>query len=167
EDAPAGPFQPQKLGHVVLGTKDINASVKFATDVLGFRVSDWLGPIMCFTRCNDDHHALTFLDNGLHNLQHIGFETGSIEDIKRFADNASKHDVPLIWGPGRHGPGNNLFSYVKDPDGNIVEIFAELLRIPDDEKWQAQVWDLAPRSADYWGSSIPGDAFMLGPGWSL
>jgi hypothetical protein len=30
------------------------------------------------------------------------------------------------WGPGRHGPGNNLFLFINDPDDNWVEISAEL-----------------------------------------
>lgn len=165
EDAPDRPFRPQKLGHVAFGTKDIDASAKFATEVLGFRVSDWLAELLCFVRCNEDHHAITFLANGLNNLQHTGYEAETWEDLKRISDHVSRNGMTNVWGPGRHGPGNNVFVYVKDPDGNIVEAFAELIRIPDEEKWEPKVWEMAPRSADYWGTGIPDD-FIPGPGWS-
>jgi len=40
--------------------------------------------------------------------------------------------LPLEWGPGRHGPGNNLFVFVHDPEGNWIEISAELEQVTPD-----------------------------------
>ena len=167
ETAAEKPFQPQRLGHVGLGTKDLDGSVKFATEVLGFRISDWVRGVLCFVRCNEDHHALTFVQSGVHNLHHVGYETGDFEGIKRFADHASANNVFLEWGPGRRPPGETLFAYVRDPDGNIVGTFAELVRIEDEERWQVQVLDPGPRSVDRWGSAPPGEDFLRGPGWSF
>jgi hypothetical protein len=69
--------------------------------------------------------------------------------------------VPIWWGPGRHGAGNNLFFMVKDPDGNNVEISAELeimAKGQEGKRWAGgqkainlwgQVWirDTAPEAA--------------------
>ena len=37
------------------------------------------------------------------------------------------------WGPGRHGPGNNLFVFYTYPDGDWIEISGELETIYDRE----------------------------------
>ena len=39
--------------------------------------------------------------------------------------------ITLWWGPGRHGPGNNLFFMIEDPDGHKVEFSAELVHVLD------------------------------------
>ena len=56
--------------------------------------------------------------------------------------------MACIWGIGRHGPGNNLFSYYEDPAGNLFEIYAELEQVPDDE---------APSEVRFWGPEHKGD----------
>jgi catechol 2,3-dioxygenase-like lactoylglutathione lyase family enzyme len=43
---------PRRISHIVLHSPDHHAMVKFFTDALGFRISDWLGDFMCFLRCN-------------------------------------------------------------------------------------------------------------------
>ena len=62
---------------------------------------------------------------------------------------------PPIWGPGRHGAGDNTFSYFLDPNGNIVEYTTELERIEDDAAWEPRVWVATPEEADQWGTSNP------------
>ncbi|MGG2305157.1 VOC family protein, partial [Salmonella enterica] len=47
---------PQRISHIVLHSPDHQALVRWFCDVLGFKVSDWLGDFMCFLRCNGAHH---------------------------------------------------------------------------------------------------------------
>ena len=55
-------------------------------------------------------------------------------------------------------PGHNLFIYYPDPDGNVVEIFAELDRIHDDGNYKPLQWD--PEAATcVWTNQIT-EAFM-------
>jgi len=49
---------PRKLGHVAFNVSDSGKAVKFFTDALGFRVSDWLGDFFAFLRCGRDHHTV-------------------------------------------------------------------------------------------------------------
>jgi hypothetical protein len=35
--------------------------------------------------------------------------------------NMRKHGFEPGWGPGRHGPGNNIFCYFKEPVNYVVE----------------------------------------------
>ncbi|MDB5670317.1 MAG: Glyoxalase/bleomycin resistance protein/dioxygenase, partial [Alphaproteobacteria bacterium] len=52
---------PQKISHIVMHSPDHKAAVQFFVDVLGFKVSDWLGDFMGFLRCNEWHHRIAFL----------------------------------------------------------------------------------------------------------
>ncbi len=47
-------------------------------------------------------------------------------------DYLSRNGMRLIWGPGRHGIGHNLFTYHRNPDGFIIELYAELDRMSDE-----------------------------------
>ena len=51
---------PLKLGHVAYRVDDVQKTVKFYCDVLGFRVSDWRADDFAFLRCNTDHHTVNF-----------------------------------------------------------------------------------------------------------
>ena len=56
-------FRIRKIGHVVLRARDLERSVAFYTNVLGFRVSDRYpdGMVpggMVFMRCNADPHGV-------------------------------------------------------------------------------------------------------------
>ena len=40
--------------------------------------------------------------------------------------------IPIIWGPGRHGPGHNSYTYHRNPDDQIIEMFTELDKTLDE-----------------------------------
>ena len=61
-----------------------------------------------------------------------------------------KHDVPVKWGPGRHGPGNNLFLFFHDPDGNWAELSTELQVVSDDRPTGS--WRHEERTLNRWGT---------------
>ena len=51
-------------------------------------------------------------------LQHIAFDVGSLDNVMRNFARLRGLEVECAWGVGRHGPGNNVFSYYTDPAGN-------------------------------------------------
>ena len=57
-------------------------------------------------------------------------------------DHLASNDYRLHWGPGRHGPGHNLFTYHRDPDGNVIELFTQLDSMIDEAKgyWEPRPW---------------------------
>lgn len=121
------PVRPTKLGHVAAFTSDLRLLQRFYQDVLGFRWSDTLADFFVFLRCNSDHHAANFLASrkrqGMH---HVAFEARDLNHLQAQLDHLAAHRVRLDWGPGRHGPGHNIFTYHRDPDGNTVELFTQL-----------------------------------------
>jgi catechol 2,3-dioxygenase len=61
-----------------------------------------------------------------------------------------ERDIPIVRGIGKHGPGQNLFLVFKDPDGNNVEIYADMQQIGLDEDYVPSVWARNIDSFDQW-----------------
>ena len=121
---PVQGIAPQKLGHVAFWVGDAKRSERFYADTLGFRTSDWIENVFVFMRCNTDHHTVNFLSSPRPGLFHLAFELRDASDLIRSCDVLGKEKMRIDWGPGRHGPGHNLYTYHRDPEGNIVELFA-------------------------------------------
>jgi catechol 2,3-dioxygenase-like lactoylglutathione lyase family enzyme len=149
---------PEKISHIVLHSPNHQAAVKFFIDVLGFRLSDWLGDFMGFLRCNAWHHRIAILP-GPPCLNHVAYDMLGVDDMMRGISRLKQLDVSIAWGPGRHTAGNNTFSYFVTPNGNAVEYTAELEQI-DEETWQATVHTPAPRVMDQWGIGVGGPQTM-------
>jgi catechol-2,3-dioxygenase len=162
---------PDKLGHVALFVSDAQSSARFYTDVLGFRWSDWLADFFVFMRCNADHHTMNFLQAPKQCMYHVAFELHDLAHLGRSCDILARNKVRILWGPGRHGMGHNLFTYHRDPDGNVVEFIAELDRMSDealghfdprpyhqDFPQKPKVWSRGdPFAVNSWGAPTPPD----------
>ncbi|NCP18971.1 MAG: oxidoreductase [Erythrobacter sp.] len=152
---------PVKISHIVLHSPDHQAMAKFFTDVLGFKVSDWLGDFMCFLRCNEAHHRIALLP-GPPCLNHVAYDMLSVDDMMRGASRLKKSGTELRWGPGRHTAGNNTFSYFTTPGGFAVEYTSELEDV-DFEAHEAKVHEPGPQVMDQWGTGVGGPQTMPKP----
>lgn len=155
-DVPAGDL-PARLQHIAFRTPNIERMVAFYTDMLGFvlsdRVEDAQGMLRaCFMRTDHEHHSLALFGSEESRLDHLSSETRDVGCIAAWADRVSAKGVPLHWGVGRHGPGNDLFFMVKDPDDNLIEISAELEHC--DPERPAGVWPHEQRTLNLWGTAI-------------
>ena len=84
-----------------------------------------------------------------------GVDWGAIE---RYADQLARLGKRLVWGPGRHGPGRNLYTYTADPDNAIVEAYADLLIISDESNYVPINWNASGDAAlNLWGPPPPSD----------
>jgi catechol-2,3-dioxygenase len=145
---------PRKLAHVVLNTTDIDRTTAFYTQVLGMRVSDWSEHQMSFLRCNTDHHVIAFNQAPWASVNHVAYEMQSIDHFMRGIGNLKHHGIAPQWGPGRHGPGDNTFSYFTDPAGLVCEYTSEVAQI-DEDAWLCRVWRRTPELSDQWGTAGP------------
>ena len=161
---------PHKLGHIAFHVSDVQAATKFYTDVLGFRVSDWMGDFFSFLRCGVDHHSINLVGTGANQHFHTAFELRDGAHMQQACDLLSISGYKILWGPGRHGIGHNLFTYHKGPNGLITELFAEVDQMLDEElgyfaprPWhrdnpqRPKVWPKGPASANLWGPPPPDD----------
>jgi catechol 2,3-dioxygenase-like lactoylglutathione lyase family enzyme len=152
---------PLKISHIVLHSPDHQAAVKFFTEVLGFKVSDWLGDFMCFLRCNEAHHRFALLP-GPPCLNHVAYDMLTVDDMMRGASRLKKRDCDIRWGPGRHTAGNNTFSYFCTPAGFAVEYTSELEEV-DFETHEPTVHEPGPQVMDQWGVGSGGPQTMPKP----
>jgi catechol-2,3-dioxygenase len=160
---------PNKIGHIAARTRSAEAVTQFYESALGFRWSDWMGDFFVFLRCNTDHHTVNFVNASRPGeLHHFAFELVDGAELLRACDTLVSHGVRLLWGPGRHGVGHNMFIYHADPEGNVIELFCDLDRIAsedlgyfeprpwhEDHPQRPKRWVPDPSSANQWGPGSP------------
>jgi len=135
-------YGPDRYGHINLHPTNSKAMKDFLVDVLDFRVSDVIGvDFAYFLRCNADHHGIALIQ-GPGRLHHHAWQTQSIVDLGKLGDRLEILDGDLIWGPVRHGAGHNIAAYYVEPSDVVVELYADLEQIYDDNRpptcWEAE-----------------------------
>jgi catechol 2,3-dioxygenase-like lactoylglutathione lyase family enzyme len=148
---PADRDRPIQLSHVVLNTRDWESCERFAVEKLGMRVSDRTR-LMRFLRCNRKHHSLAYVNSDISSLNHIAFDMPGIDAVMHGIGRMREAGYPCAWGPGRHGPGNNVFGYFIAPFGAIVEYTAEVDEVGDDYRVGGpEDWTWPAGRTDHWG----------------
>jgi len=152
-DAPS----PATSQHFALRTTRVAEMQAFYRDQLGFVVSDEVrdetGDLRaCFLRTDRLHHALALFGAPITCFDHQSFETPGWDDMKRWGDRMAALKVTIVWGIGRHGPGNDVFFMVRDPDGNLAEISSEIEACAADRP--TGQWPHEERTLNLWGKAI-------------
>ena len=154
--------KPLRITHVVLNTPARETCERFAVDVLGFAVVDRTRH-MTFVRCNRKHHGLAFAHAESASLNHSAFEVPSLEAVMRGIGRMHDAGFDAVWGPGRHGPGNNVFGYFIAPWGGVIEYTAEISEIGEDHRvGSPEDWQWPAGRIDHWGISKK-DTSRTGP----
>jgi catechol 2,3-dioxygenase-like lactoylglutathione lyase family enzyme len=161
--ADAGPtqtgsgIQPRKFAHPMLAAEDTAATVAMLIETLGFRLSDNVGDgTLVFLRCNPDHHGVGVGRGPRTGLNHYAWEVDSLGTLGLLGDVLDRNAGRFIWGPGRHGAGQNVYTYHFDPAGAIVEYCADIYKVWDEATYEPGHWSLEdPRFANLWGPGPP------------
>ena len=162
---------PMKLGHIAFSCTDVKHQTEFYCRVLGFRVSDWMEDFFAFLRCGPDHHTVNFAAAKGAKLHHVAFELKDWAHMQTACELLGRKNMQILWGPGRHGIGHNIFIYHRNPDDQIIECYTELdlmldenLGYFDPKPWhkdnpqRPKVWPKA-EAALTWGPSPWPDYF--------
>jgi catechol 2,3-dioxygenase-like lactoylglutathione lyase family enzyme len=150
------PIRPRKLGHVVIGTPDAEASRRFFVDGIGFKVSDEVRGAAAFMRCSTDHHNLLLQPSPVAFLHHTSWQVEDVDEVGRGAMRMLEgHPQRHVWGLGRHFIGSNFFWYLRDPAGNFSEYYSDMDTITDDQLWTPGEWEPSLRALYAWGSDVP------------
>jgi catechol 2,3-dioxygenase-like lactoylglutathione lyase family enzyme len=154
---------PLKLGHVAFVVRDPQATADFYERIMGFRVSDWIGDFFVFMRCNTDHHTVNFIRGQNIKMHHIAFELKDFSHLQNSCELLGQKEIPIIWGPLRHGPGHNVATYHRAHDDHVVEFFCELDQMFDEELgyFEPRPWHRdTPQRPKVW---TPGHTTVWGP----
>jgi catechol 2,3-dioxygenase len=148
---------PARLQHVVVGSTAVEAMMQFYTDTVGFRDSDEVrgdeGSVRaCFMRSDNEHHSFAVFKTPQNRLDHHCYEVPDWNSIRDWGDRLADQRIPIRWGPGRHGPGHNLFIFFNDPDGNWLELSTELEVVTAERP--VGVWPHEERTLNSWGRGL-------------
>jgi catechol 2,3-dioxygenase-like lactoylglutathione lyase family enzyme len=138
-----GAVKPLRLNHAVLYAGDLTKQQSFYESVLGMRETDNVPHLMTFLRCNPNHHDFGFIALPRRGLQHAAFDLPGRSELSELLIHMGDGGVKRVDGPGRHGPGNMLFTYFEDADRNLLEWVTEVQQI-DEATHQPRAWDPAP-----------------------
>jgi catechol 2,3-dioxygenase-like lactoylglutathione lyase family enzyme len=147
---------PGRTQHIVFASIRLPEVWPFYRDVLGFVVSDQViaddGRVTaCFLRSDELHHSYAVFQGDRQGYDHHALEVDCWNDIRDWGDHFASLRVPIWWGPGRHGPGNNLFLMVRDPDGNRIELSAEQELMP--REMAMRTWPHNEQTLNLWGNA--------------
>jgi catechol 2,3-dioxygenase-like lactoylglutathione lyase family enzyme len=158
-DAGDRPDQPRRIVHVNLNARDHDASIAFFTRTLGFKIIDENTPLTFLHCANADHCSIVMAKTDLPTLNHIAFDMPDFDSVMRGMGRMKDNGYPIEWGPGRHGPGNNVFAYFCGPDEVPLEYAAEVLQINDAYiPRDSAFWKFKPGRSEQWGITAPRSA---------
>lgn len=121
------------LGHVVFYVKDLNQSLGFYRDLVGFQeIGTAFGGKAVALTTGRTHHELLLIEVGdapgpptghRRGLYHIGIKVGnSLKDLQEAKKQLEAAGV-VISGMSDHAVSQSL--YLSDPDGNEVELYVD------------------------------------------
>ena len=145
------PDRPRKLSHVNVNCGDSDATLACYCHALGFTLTDTTARLR-FLSCNSDHHSMVLGFTGGATLNHIAFEMPDLDSVMRGAGRMRDDGRAIEWGPGRHGPGNNVFCYFLGPEDMPLELTAEMQQIDASHRAKTpEQWRWLPGRLDHWG----------------
>ena len=148
--------RPIKFEHASVKVRNPWAFERFLENGLGFVFSDRMGRLASWWHCDADHHGLAVVMAARNELSHYAYAFSDLNAIGRVADRLKgRRGRKPIWGPSRHGPGNNHFLYLHDNDGAMIELCSELAKMPPEGTYQARRWPIDPGTINQWGGPPP------------
>ena len=140
-----------EFNHIGLNSTDPVRDEKFWLEVMGAKVSDWIGksPLL---RIDKIHHKVALFATDRPGIQHINFQVATVDDIMRNWYYLAKRGTEIAFGPGRHQTSGAYFLYYYGPD-NIIYEYSCGCREIDETTWRARQFPAEDKSFCSWGAS--------------
>ena len=127
------PVKVKKIGHFVYEVSDVERSVKFWTEIMGFEVTERNELGIVFLHYGVDHHGIGLIATDakrrgelpVSKLQHLALEVENVEALLAAREYLTRNNVPIVF-EGRKGAGSNYGLNFLDPDGNQFELYCEM-----------------------------------------
>jgi len=160
---PTAQNAPRRLGHINFKLPKVLEVGQFWQDVIGMKKSEQIGVEFVFLRFGSEHHNLGLREGEGPTIHHMGFQMPGWDAYREVCDHLASTGDVVEYGPGRHGPGNNIFLYVRDPSSGLrFELFTDMEHIHDEEHYVPPQWRLEdrPRTINRWGPA-PASSFLF------
>lgn len=158
--------QVMRFDHFNCQVPDVNTAYEWYARQLGFGCSEYTAGHAddlwaVWLQRKGNVHDLALMTGIGPRVHHLGFWVADTLSVLRACDVlAGAGWVESIErGPGRHGISNAFFLYLRDPDGNRIELYANDYQVADPD-WEPIRWELDdPRRATFWGHAAPASWF--------
>ena len=129
--------KPKRVGHLVLNVKDVETSVKFYTEILGFEIALERPGFGTFLTCGKIHHGLALFQaapdaapvtpGGL-GLNHMALQVEDFDMLTEYYHRLK--ELELVDHTVDHEITESI--YLNDPDGNGIELFCNTFEKAED-----------------------------------
>lgn len=113
------------LRHVAIWIQDMDRSLAFYRDVLGFRLEWQPDPDNSYLTSGTDNVALHRLSGerpaGTQTLDHIGLAVREADQVDGWAEYLESSGVAVVQEPRTHRDGARSL-YFRDPDGILIQL---------------------------------------------
>lgn len=152
---------PNRMDHVnITSPEPAETQLQFEL-IMGLKLSEKMvdDSLIWMRGANRLHHILGIV-RGATGLHHYSFEFNSFGDYCKLGDLLDRAGRELVWGPGRHRPGDNIYAYYLDTAGAMVECSSGMALIADDERYEPNVITALKRPENVrvmnvWGTPAP------------
>ncbi|OVZ64609.1 hypothetical protein CDO46_08485 [Pigmentiphaga sp. NML030171] len=163
------PMKLLRLSHAVIRVPDFAQSLRFYTEVMNFRVSDFRheddgDPYFAFMRCfpNPFHHSFAIQQGKAPAFFHSAYSVESLDDLMAGRNRLLDEGAIVAPSPGRHKASGSVFQYFADPDGFTVEFTLGMEEFPETGPRQPRQLDKSYRTTDIWNGPKPTNLPNLG-----
>jgi 2,3-dihydroxy-p-cumate/2,3-dihydroxybenzoate 3,4-dioxygenase len=145
-----------KFLHAAWATANFDQTTAFYQDVLGFKVSDWVGTRAAFMRATDRyHHSLVLIRAERAVFNHFCIQLDSLDDVMRARHNAVTAGVKLRDDLLRHAPSGSIGFYMKDEARKFAVEFCIGHPQLDDATHRPRVLASVPETMNVWMAPLP------------
>ena len=139
-------IKPIDVAHLNLNVTDLERSIKFYTELLGFRVALRYEDAVVWLNFGQYRKGVEGLGHGFHDLalfkvpnplpedyrkragmNHIALRLRTPEEVDQAAEYLKSKGVTILKCPLTHKEDRDRYLYIEDPDRNVVELVASTL----------------------------------------
>lgn len=123
-----------KLGHVAIETPDLEESLWFFCDLMGFKETERVGNTSYLRGIRDwEHHTLSITETGEQGVDHIGWRASTKDAVDELASTLESDGIELKWIDAGTEPGvGEAFRFIS-PHGHPYEVYFDVERPPAEE----------------------------------